>query len=704
MAVANKRVGVRLVAENGQLVKAELEGIGNAGERAFGRIEKSAEMSGRVVRQVFGALAAGFSVQALSGMAERYAQIGNSLRVLGMEEEKVADGIAQIGAIAQRTRAPLDALASIYQRARMATDELGASQEETLRFTENIGLALAQQRGSAAAASGALLQLSQAIGAGTVRAEEFNSILEGAFPIALAAARGIDEAGGSVARLRQMVLAGEVSSTQFFRAILSQSEELEAAFAKTLPTISQAWQVLTDSITLYVGATDSAVGISAAIAQAILAVANNVDRLASYALAAATAFGARFVGGLVAAAAATFSLSGALAFLRGALIRTGIGALIVAAGELIYWFTRLVQATGGFGKALELLGEVAAGVWDGIVTSAKAIPVGLRAVWATVRGGFLRMVESLAKLWADFLHKVAGSMRTMPFMEEAALKVHGAAVRAGSAVYEFGAAAAAAEADAVSLREEAGRLVSEGFDKARDAVARLAEVVTSAGDESAGALDGTRDAADSVSKALDEAGKAGGKAGKKIKEAGEEAATGWAKTVKTLQDYASDAMDLAGGIGGAIVNAFQGAENAVVEFVKTGKLNFKDLVTSIIADLARLAVRRFILGPIASALGGIFGGPRNPFAFIGGPSFDGGGHTGYGARVGGLDGKGGYLALVHPRERIIDETRGGGRGGGRDAVPVIINISTPNVESFRQSRTQVAADIQRAVAMGRRGM
>ena len=34
----------------------------------------------------------------------------------------------------------------------------------------------------------------------------------------------------------------------------------------------------------------------------------------------------------------------------------------------------------------------------------------------------------------------------------------------------------------------------------------------------------------------------------------------------------------------------------------------------------------------------------------------------------------------------------------------VINISTPNVESFRQSRTQIAADIQRAVAMGRRGM
>jgi len=40
-----------------------------------------------------------------------------------------------------------------------------------------------------------------------------------------------------------------------------------------------------------------------------------------------------------------------------------------------------------------------------------------------------------------------------------------------------------------------------------------------------------------------------------------------------------------------------------------------------------------------------------------------------------------------------------GAGGG-----ITININTRDAESFRQSRTQVAADIARAVALGRRGM
>jgi hypothetical protein len=44
-----KQVGVRLVAENGKQVKAELAGIGEAGEKAFGRIERKSSAVARAV-------------------------------------------------------------------------------------------------------------------------------------------------------------------------------------------------------------------------------------------------------------------------------------------------------------------------------------------------------------------------------------------------------------------------------------------------------------------------------------------------------------------------------------------------------------------------------------------------------------------------------------------------------------------------------
>lgn len=74
---------------------------------------------------------------------------------------------------------------------------------------------------------------------------------------------------------------------------------------------------------------------------------------------------------------------------------------------------------------------------------------------------------------------------------------------------------------------------------------------------------------------------------------------------------------------------------------------------------------------LASGLGGAGGGfdwgslfsssfkPNTTLSnFLGGiPGFDGGGNTGMGARSGGLDGKGGFLALMHPRETVTDHTK-----------------------------------------------
>ena len=113
-----------------------------------------------------------------------------------------------VTAVAVRTRAPVLALAGVYQRGSIAAKELNASQEELIRLAEIAGKAVAIQGGGLQTARGALTQLSQTLGQSVVRGEEFNSILEGAFPIALAAARGIERVGGSVGRLRTEIIEG----------------------------------------------------------------------------------------------------------------------------------------------------------------------------------------------------------------------------------------------------------------------------------------------------------------------------------------------------------------------------------------------------------------------------------------------------------------------------------------------------------------
>lgn len=219
---------------------------------------------------IAGALAGAFSFNAIFQASQQVQGITNGFLGMGQTATQAAASLAEVAGIAERTRAPLEATAELYRRVSVAAADMGATSGEVSRFTENIGLALGAAGTSASQASGALMQLSQAMAGGTVRAEEFNSILEGAFPIAQAAARGIAEAGGSVGKLRQLVVEGKVSSDAFFQAILSQTDQLQTAFANTVPTVAAAMETFRTSFALSSAEIDKALGLSEAAAGAIL--------------------------------------------------------------------------------------------------------------------------------------------------------------------------------------------------------------------------------------------------------------------------------------------------------------------------------------------------------------------------------------------------------------------------------------------------
>jgi tape measure domain-containing protein len=225
------------------------------------------------------ALAAALSFRELVRTADTFNQIQNSLRVVTDSTEELNVANERLFEIAQQTRAPLQATAELFSRASIAADELGASQEDLFRLTEITGQALAVQGGAASESAGALRQLSQSFASGIVRAEEFNSILEGAFPLAQAAARGIDEAGGSVGRLRNLVVEGEITSREFFEAILAGGGELESQFAATVPTVAQGLTTLQNAFISFVGQVDAASGASASLAGFLIDMADNLGTL-----------------------------------------------------------------------------------------------------------------------------------------------------------------------------------------------------------------------------------------------------------------------------------------------------------------------------------------------------------------------------------------------------------------------------------------
>ncbi len=180
--------------------------------------------------------------------------------------------------------------------------------------------------------------------------------------------------------------------------------------------------------------------------------------------------------------------------------------------------------------------------------------------------------------------------------------------------------------------------------------------------------------------------------------AAEEAIKNITATAKGKLPELSDEMKKIQSAQEQAANAFGNAFTSVIEGTKNVKDAFKSMASEIINELFRIFVVKQITGFISGALGGMFGGGgpsvgggfNSPVAGLTLPSANGGGYTGNGARAGGLDGKGGRIAMIHPRETILDHTKGQGQG-----VTVVqnINVSAGVAQTVRAEMTTMLPQI-----------
>lgn len=129
------------------------------------------------------------------------------------------------------------------------------------------------------------------------------------------------------------------------------------------------------------------------------------------------------------------------------------------------------------------------------------------------------------------------------------------------------------------------------------------------------------------------------------------------------------------------------AEDAILKWESVG-----DVLRGLGQDVARIFLRSTITEPLGNSLAGAFKGMGGGSGLLSGIknmfTFDGGGYTGAGSRSGGLDGKGGFMAVLHPNETVVDHNKGGAVGGG---VTIIQHIS---IDSRSDQGTIAAAMVQ----------
>lgn len=270
--MASEIIDIRVRENGSRVVRRSLDDIANSSDGA----KKSINALNTVLSAVGSYLAISEVMRYADAWTKFEGQVATSTKSL---KENLAVQ-KELYAIAQRHGTSIDALGDLYSRLARSGKELGTSQQDILQFTELLSMSLGVQGTSAQAASGALMQLGQALGGGVVRAEEFNSILEGAPIILQFVAQKIEGVDGSIAKLRQRMIDGNLTSKEFFDAYLAAAPQIEEAYAKTGRTFGAGMTVMENALKKFFGELNKGSIVSGAFYNAMSLIANNLDVIA----------------------------------------------------------------------------------------------------------------------------------------------------------------------------------------------------------------------------------------------------------------------------------------------------------------------------------------------------------------------------------------------------------------------------------------
>lgn len=348
-----------------------MDSIGSKTDQIEAKIKRSSNAIGGHLRTLAATLAAGVSVTAISNLLDKYTQLENRLKVAGLSGAALAGVQERLFETANKNGTAVNGLAELYSRMALSQKELGATTEEMLQVTAGVSAALRVQGLSAEQAAGPLLQLAQAMGGGIVRAEEFNSMVEGMPALVLAAAKHIDGANGSLSKLRALMIDGKITSEAWFQAMLKGLPEIESQAANAALTIGQSMEVLRNELIKYAGQVDASFGVSEKFVAILTLLSQNIDKIAPAVAVIAAVIGGRFLAGMIAGTAAT--VNQALAFERAG------GAALAAAARYdkltvsearFLTATDLAAASAGLAAGQLTRLQIAAGAASSLLTKA----------------------------------------------------------------------------------------------------------------------------------------------------------------------------------------------------------------------------------------------------------------------------------------------------------------------------------------------
>jgi lambda family phage tail tape measure protein len=189
------------------------------------------------IASIGAATIAGFAVGEIVAFGDSIVGLQNKLRSLTGDQALVGSMFNDITRIAGAARAPLQETGDLYFRIARAARDLGISQQQTSDITESLAKSMSMTGATAQETSGALLQLGQALQSGRFQGDELRSVLENMPIVSKAMA---DELGVTIGELRKLGSEGKITSDVFVRAMEKNKKAIDDAFARSVPTATQA--------------------------------------------------------------------------------------------------------------------------------------------------------------------------------------------------------------------------------------------------------------------------------------------------------------------------------------------------------------------------------------------------------------------------------------------------------------------------------
>ncbi|WP_064191533.1 tape measure protein [Acinetobacter baumannii] len=252
----------------------ELDSIERKGDFAT----KSMDALSVATRQLAGYMAGLVTVSAAINRMDLYTGINNKLKLVTNSQEELNRAMADTFDIAQRSASSWGAVNDVYSKYMSNAKTLNLTQEQTAKLTEITSKAVAISGSNAESASAALFQYGQALDGGVLRAEEFNSLVDGAGGLLNAMAKGLGVTRGE---LRQMMLDGKLTGEVITKALLKAGDSVDELYGKTDKTISQSLGMLSNAITKFIGEAGKGSGTAQVLSGSIQTLAGNLDVLTS---------------------------------------------------------------------------------------------------------------------------------------------------------------------------------------------------------------------------------------------------------------------------------------------------------------------------------------------------------------------------------------------------------------------------------------